>query len=356
MNVPFHRPPPQMADAVEKAKEAWLLGHGSAGPEVSDFEAAFAEYKDVDPAKVVAFDSCTSAMTIAVQVLGLKKVRVPALGWNATINAVTLAGATPVIEDVDQHGLMNWTSNVSKEGAKADGAIYVQLYGMSKLTATGSPKVIIDAAQALELYRERDAWATCYSFHTLKSLPLGGGGAALFKRKADADKARALRYHGVPSGPGGAREQLHRLGRKATMPAPFAAMGSEFIQYLDEWLERRREVVLRYNEAFSDLKVLPRSGYWYEEKWSWTSDACHAYVMLPKEPEAFSLHLYGEGIGNSRYYVPITSQHAWRTTDAYKGAEAIGDRAVAIPLFGWMEDWEVDAVIEAVKAWGGWSK
>src|SRR3989338_11491765 len=87
---------PEIDEVVDTLKSGWI----GTGPKVKKFEEMFAEYKSIKHA--LAVNSCTSALHLAMRVIGLKKgdeVIVPTMTFAATANAVIHAGGTPIFVD-----------------------------------------------------------------------------------------------------------------------------------------------------------------------------------------------------------------------------------------------------------------
>lgn len=340
MRVPYFRPPDELSQGLEAMNAAYLAGHATQGPEVAEFERVLADRFGVEPEQVVATSSCTDALIVALAVLRPERAHVPALTWNATANAPEIAGAETVLVDVDEHACLD------AERLPGDGvAMPVGLYGNAfaeRILDRGAP-AIVDGAQTFEHGHDPRAWATCLSFHAVKSLPLGQGGAAVFSDRDAADEARRVAQHGFSFGPG-VRTQVTRPGFRSFMTAPTAALGTALLPFVDGWAERRREVGEAYAAAFAGLPQVPRAG----------RDAWHMFVLLPADRDAFRAHCSEAGVDTAAYYTALPEQPAWRGDWDCPRAVAIGRRATTLPLHPTLTAAEVDRVIEVALSWPGW--
>ncbi|MDQ3936284.1 MAG: DegT/DnrJ/EryC1/StrS aminotransferase family protein [Actinomycetota bacterium] len=337
-SVPFFRPPAELRAGLEAMNAAYLAGHATQGPEVAGFEAALAERFGVEPELVVGTSSCTEALTIALAVLGERRAVVPALTWNATANAPRNLGMEVVLADVDEHACL------AADALPSGGVVLpVSLYGNEFDRSLLERRAIVDGAQALELGAYAEAFATCFSFHAVKSLPLGQGGAAVFAEREAADEARRVAQHGFSFGRG-PRTQVTSPAYRAFMIAPIAAMGTALLPHVDGWAARRAEVGRSYAEAFAGLPQVARA----------ERDAWHMFVLLPDDRDRLREHLADRGVESAAYYTALPDQPAWRGPRCER-AEWLGRRATALPLHPTLTDAEVARVTEAVLTWPGWT-
>jgi dTDP-4-amino-4,6-dideoxygalactose transaminase len=342
VRVPYFRPPDELSHGLEAMNAAYLAGHATQGPEVAEFERALAARLGVEPENVVGTSSCTDALIATLTVLRPGRAIVPALTWNATANAPEVAGAETVLADVDERGCLD------PGGASADSRtalLPVSLYGNDfdeGIFALGSP-VVVDGAQALELGHHPRAFATCFSFHAVKSLPLGQGGAAVLSDRSAADDARRVVQHGFSFGPG-VRAQVTKPGFRSFMTAPTAAMGTALLPFVDGWAERRRAVGERYAKAFEGLPQIPRAD----------RDAWHMFVLLPHDRDGLRAHCAAAGVDTAPYYTALPDQPAWQGDWACPRAVEIGRRATSLPLHPTLRPDEVEHVAETVLSWAGW--
>src|SRR5439155_3162485 len=195
---------PELGEA-ELAEVAAVLESGqlTMGPKVAELEEGLARACGVEHA--VAVSSGTAALHLAALALGIgpgDEVIVPAYTFPATANVVALAGARPVLVDVDPQTL-NLDPARLGVGPKTKAILAVHLFGRPVDWAAlpdGVP-VIEDAAGALGAsWQGRPCGSLgalgCLSFHPRKIVTTGEGGAVTTNDRALADEVRQLRNHG----------------------------------------------------------------------------------------------------------------------------------------------------------------
>src|SRR5690348_10538457 len=185
-----------MAAVQEPLRSGWVVQ----GPHVARFEQRFASY--IGAGHAVATTSCTTALHLAVAILGLKpgdEVIVPAFTWVSTPNVVEYMGATPRFCDID---LATFNLDVAQLdaliGERTVGIIPVHLFGLCaemgpvlELAERRGLWVVEDAACALGAWQgDRHAGTFgdigAFSFHPRKSITTGEGGM-LTTQSADWD-------------------------------------------------------------------------------------------------------------------------------------------------------------------------
>ena len=197
------------AEEARAVAEVLESGQLTMGPKVAEFESGLAAATGTGHA--VAVSSGTAALHLTVLALGLgpgDEVLVPAYTFPATANAVALAGATPVLVDVDPE-----TLNV--DGARLAGALTPRTRAAMAVHLFGRPvgwdafealpegvTVVEDAAGALGAQsRGRPCGslgvAGCLSFHPRKIVTTGEGGAVVTNDDTIVDGIRRLRHHGI---------------------------------------------------------------------------------------------------------------------------------------------------------------
>jgi len=383
--VPIVKPPlgeEEARSVLRPLEKGWIVQ----GPEVAAFEETFAAYAEVGHA--VATTSCTTALHLAVAILGLKpgdEVIVPAFTWVSTANVVEYMGATPVFVDVDLE-----TFNIDTAAIEAAvtprtvGMIPVHLFGLcAEMEAIGAIArehelwTVEDAACALGAWQgDRHAGGFgeigAFSFHPRKSITTGEGGMLTTSNLEWSETARSLRDHGADRTDlerheaSGAflLDDFNRLGFNYRMTDLQAALGRAQMDRL-EWVlgERRRRAAL-YDEALADLDwivppVVPEGN----------THGYQSYVCLftPDEPGLENLEDMSKRrnalMGRMEAHGVATRQgtHAAALTGYYADkygldAErfpnaAIAERlSLALPLYPDMTDDDQELVLEELMA------
>jgi len=196
-------------DAVaEVIRSGWI----GLGPKTAEFEKRFADF--VGAGHAVGVNSCTAALDLAMKLLGINhghEVIVPAMTFVSTAHVVAYNLATPVFADVDPHTLTMDLDDVRRKITSRTRAIVPVHYGgrpidMDALRDVAQCVPIVeDAAHAAGArYKDRRAGALgdigCFSFHAVKNLAMGDGGALTLNDPKLAERAKRLRWLGIDKG------------------------------------------------------------------------------------------------------------------------------------------------------------
>ena len=368
------------------------------GPRVEEFEESLAEYCGAKFAVVV--NSGTSALHIACLAAGVQpgdEVITSPVTFVASANCAVYCGAKPVFADIDPR-----TYNIAPEeirekfSSRTKAVIPVHLAGqicdmdsIQKTVRLAAPDrkvfIIEDACHALgSFYRGGKVgsctWAdmTVLSFHPVKHITTGEGGAVLTNDESLCRKLRLFRSHGITSDPKGfinkdlafplndSRFTIHDspnpwyyeqidLGYNYRITDIQSALGLSQLKKIDAIHQRRREIVNRYNETFSGLDHV-RTPYELPE----CDSNFHLYILLIDfaaigiERSPFMSSLREKGIQTQVHYIPVHLQPFFREHfgtafgDCPK-AEAYYERCLSLPLYPALCDQEIKRVIGEVK-------
>ena len=360
-------------DDIQEVERVLRSDWITTGPTVPVFEESLTHATGCRHA--VCVNSGTSALDIAVQSLnapaGSEVITTP-LTFVATANACLYHGLVPVFADIDRE-----TRNIDPREIrrriteKTRAIIAVDFAGhpcewdeIRRLADDHGLALIDDACHALGAeYRGRRlgtlADLTILSFHPVKHVTTGEGGAVLTEDPQRADLLRMLRSHGIDrnalarSGPGaGWAYDMTVLGRNYRMTDFQAALGISQLTRLDRFLSRRREIADRYTRAFLDLSHVEVPVTRPHVRHAW-----HIYTVLMKgipRDTAFSA-LRRMGIGANVHYLPVYRFSYYRERFAispagYPVSEDVCARTLTLPLFPRMSDADVDTVISAVNS------
>ena len=369
----------------------WL----TTGPNVVDFEAALAER--VNAKFAVSCSSGTAALHLAAMALRLgpnDAVVVPTLTFAATANAALYVGADVIFADVDPNsGLM--TSDTLQEaleqsrGRNVRAVFPVHLNGqcadpeeISKIAGTAGLHVIEDACHALGSSYDvsdgtvafagecRHSDAAVFSFHPVKTIAVGEGGAVTTNDAALDARMRQLRNHGLTRNP--ADFANHELGfacdgeanpwyyEVADLGFNFrlndisCAMGLSQLKKVDRFIERRRDLVQQYRDGLADLAPLLRP---IDQK-PGNAAAWHIFAVLIDfdrlgcERAKFIKKLRDRSIGSQVHYIPLHLQPLYQDRfgdqSRLAGAETYYEKVLSLPLFPSLSDDDVSYVIEVL--------
>lgn len=362
-------------DAVVAVLQSDFL---TTGPAVASFEGALAAAATVP--RAVAVSNGTAALHAALWAAGVgpgDEVVVPAISFVASANAALYVGASVVFADVDPRtGLIDPVSAGTVVGPKTKAIVPVDLTGMpAPLAEIGALAkgvgacVVEDAAHSLgATYQGRpvgaDADLATLSFHPVKLITSGEGGAVLASSVRLADRAAQFRDHGIARGPAGFVEpspgpwyyEQQELGFNLRLSAIQCALGESQLRKLPRFLERRRALAARYDRLLQELgsellQPLGRPSYAAESAW-------HLYVAqidfarAGKSRASVMAALRERGIGTQVHYIPIPAQPYYRALGhdpaRFPGALAYYERALSLPMYASMEDLDVDRVVAAL--------
>ena len=338
--------------AVQEVLESGQL---TMGPKVVELEELLTAACGVEHA--VAVSSGTAALHLAVLALGLEggdEVLVPAYTFPATANVVALAGARPVLVDVDPQTLNLDPAKVYDAVTPRTRAVLaVHLFGRpldwEELQNALPPDVRLleDAAGALGArWRGMPCGGLgemgCLSFHPRKIVTTGEGGAVTTSSDDLSDAIRRMRHHGIE--PRGDFE-IAEPGLNYRLSDILCAVGIPQLRRLKELLAARRSVAERYEERLRELEGvdLPSADKGDTHGWQ-------AYVVrLDRAQEAIPA-LREQGIEAQIGTYALHRLAAFRDQGEFLGASAAFDRAMALPFHTQLTDGELDRVVEAVAA------
>ena len=341
---------PDVGEA-EAAAVAEVLASGALtmGPKVAELEELVAAACGVEHAVAVA--NGTAALHLAVLALGLgpgDEVVVPDYTFPATANVVRLAGATPVLVDVDPA-----TFNLDLERLPAAltprtrALLAVHLFGRPldwealRAAVPSQVQLLEDAAGALGARsRGRPCGGLgvlgCLSFHPRKIVTTGEGGAVTTNDAELAAAVRRLRHHGL-----GSDGDLPQPSTNYRLADVLCAVGIPQLRRLEELLAARARVAAGYAERLRGVVELPEADPGDTHGWQ-------AYVVrLDRRDEALGA-LRAEGIEVQIGTYALHRLSAYRDQGPFPGADEAFERALALPLHSRLTETELDRVAAGV--------
>jgi dTDP-4-amino-4,6-dideoxygalactose transaminase len=354
-----------IANVAEVLRSVFL----TTGPVTARFEEDFAGYTGLR--HVVALNSCTAALQLALEGLGIgpgDEVIVPAMTFIATATAVLHTGATPVLVDVEENtGLIDVTETEKAITERTRAIVPVHLYGavadmraLRQLADAHDLKMVEDGAHCIE--GERDGVrpgqlgdAVCYSFYATKNLTCGEGGALGTNDSELAKKVGILKLHGMSkdaAGRYGGRYQHWDMllpGWKCNLSDIQAALLVGQLPRLDRQWERRQAISQRYDTGLGSVDAvrLPTVP---------GKSAYHLYTIWvpPDERDELLRKLPEEGVGVAVNYRAMHTLTYFREAfhcqpGDFPVAFSIGESTITLPLYPKLTDAEVDYVIDTVR-------
>lgn len=370
-----------VTDDDVRAVDAVLRGDWlTTGPAVDAFEAAL---RDVLGAPhTVAVSSGTAALHVACATLDLApgdEVIVPSLTFAATANAVVYCGGTPVFAEVDRGTFCLDATDVERRITPRTRAIMTVHYaglpaGLERLRARAREHdlpLIEDAAHALGAHADgarvgSGSQLATFSFHPVKHVTTGEGGAIATTSDVLARRMRRLRNHGLDTDirmrerANTWRYEMVELGWNYRLTDIGAALGTVQLRRLDANLARRRQLARLYLSAFGEDEVVQAQRVDDVDAHAW-----HIFPILlgverlRVDRDAFVRALRAERIGANVHYAAAHLQPYYRSRFGHREGELpitedICSRLVTLPLYPAMTDADLDDVVAAVRKLIAW--
>ncbi|MDE5866936.1 MAG: UDP-4-amino-4,6-dideoxy-N-acetyl-beta-L-altrosamine transaminase [Lachnospiraceae bacterium] len=346
------------------------------GPKITELEQKLC---DVTGAKyAVVCSNGTAALHIACLAAGVSagdEVITTPITFAASANCALYCGARPVFADIDPETYNIDPDSVAKcvtEKSKAVVAVdftgqSVELDEIMQLCRDKNMVLIEDGAHVIGTkYKGRPngsiADMTTLSFHPVKTVTGGEGGAVLTNNVEYYQKLLLYRAHGItrdesllehPSDGPWYYEQI-ALGYNYRMTDMQAALIISQLDKLDMFSKRRKEIVVKYNEAFSKISSI------IVQKEIAESDTTRHLYILRLKPENLSIDrkkffeaLAAENVCCNVHYIPTYYFPYYEKMGYKKGicpnAEKLYEEIISLPLYFAMTDEDVESVIAAVR-------
>lgn len=337
-------------------RSGWL----TQGPAVERFEKALA--RKVGAKFAATFNSGTAALHAAYFAAGVRsgdEVIVPALTFAATANAALYLGAVPVFADSDmQTGNMSIADARKKITKKTKAIVPVDYSGrpadlraFRALAKKYKLVFIEDAAQALGAeYRGRfvgtQADMTMFSFHPVKSITTGEGGAIVTNNPDFYRALRLFRNHGISKDPktftrknhGAWYQEMQALGFNYRMPEMSAALGESQLKRLGSFITKRRTAAGRYRKLLANVPnlILPPIEC-ADEKSAWHLYPVRLAPSIAHRRDEVFAKLRESGIGAQVHHIPVYLHLFYERLGYKKGicsnTESFVASEISIPLF-----------------------
>ena len=395
MKIPFS-PPDIGEEEINEVADTLRSGWITTGPKTKKFENQITAYCASD--KTVCLDSCTSALEMTLRMLGVKKgdeVIVPAYTYTATASVVCHVGAKPVMIDcapntiqIDYERLPYLISSRTKVVIPVDvggvpcdyDRIYEAVNSKRNIFVPNSPlqeifgRVIIlaDAAHSFGARRNFErtgvlADFTAFSFHAVKNLTTGEGGAVTWRKHPDIDGEELYKKFMLLTLHGQTKDALSKtqLGSweydiagpffKCNMTDIMASIGLAQLRRFPAMLKRRRRLIEFYNrelsecgvsvlQHFSDKEKLASSGHLYLTKLMWQEEEYRNKVIE---------RLAEMGVAANVHYKPLPMLTAYKNMgyniSDYPNAFEMYKNEITLPLYSAMTDEEAQYVADCYK-------
>lgn len=332
----------------------WYVG----GPELSAFEEEWAAY--CEAAHAVGLGNGLDALHLALRALDIgpgDEVITASNGYIATLLAISMAGATPVLVEPDPAThTIDPAAIEAKLTARTKAILPTHLYGhpadldpILALAREHRLKVVEDAAQSHGAYYKgkkigAHGDVVCWSFYPSKNLgALGDGGAITTDDPVLAARIRELGNYGSA-----VRYVNREKGVNSRLDPIQAAVLRAKLPHLEAWNDRRRAIAARYRDGLAgrDL-LLPQAAEWADPVW-------HLYVVRSERRDALAEALARTGVQTLIHYpIPPHLQDAYAELGLPRGslqvAERLADEVLSLPIGPQMTDAMIEQVIEAAR-------
>lgn len=395
MNIPFSPPDisqTEIDSVVETLKSGWI----TTGPKTKEFERQISEY--IGTEKTACLNSATASMEMTLRLLGIgtgDEVIVPAYTYTASCSVICHVGATPVMVDIQKNSPeMNYDLMAEAITDRTKAIIAVDLAGIicdyDKIykiveknrdifqtsnrndlqKKLGRIAVIADSSHgfgAIKNGKKSGMFAdfTCFSFHAVKNLTTAEGGAVTWQTINGIDNEWIYKQYMNLSLHGQTKDALNKtkLGSweydivspayKCNMTDIQASIGLEQLKRYSNMLERRQEIVSKYDAALAgeSVDVLNHK----------SEDHCssgHLYFIRPKEiheeqRNEIIVKLAEKGITSNVHYKPLPMLTAYKDLGFdirnYPNAYNFYKNEITLPLYSKLTDEQVEYIIMGVK-------
>jgi len=317
-------------DDIDSVVDVLNSDYLTTGPKVKEFEEAISSYCGAK--YCVAVSNGTAALHLTSLVLLQKgdKVLTTPNSFLATANSILYAGARPIFVDISKDGNINL--DLCEEELKKDPtikAIYAVAFSgnmvnqdkLRYLKETYGVIILEDNAHSIGAKYKGIKAGSCtnsdisiFSFHPVKHLTTGEGGAITTNSKELYEKLLILRNHGMvkTSDMKPWEYEMRELGFNYRITDIQCALGLSQLKKLPKFIARRVEIAKQYDEAFKDTLVKPL--YFYDGKSSY-----HLYVVqvdfgkLKITKEGLFNKLREKNIGIQLHYIPINKQPYYKS-------------------------------------------
>ncbi|UXC29327.1 UDP-4-amino-4,6-dideoxy-N-acetyl-beta-L-altrosamine transaminase [Aliarcobacter butzleri] len=348
---------------IETLKSDFL----TTGPKVQEFEENITKYCDAKYCVAVA--NGTAALHLASLVLLNEndKVLTTTNSFLATSNSILYANAKPIFVDIAENGNINL--DLCEEELKKDSsikAIYIVHFSgnpvnqgkLKYLKDTYNIKILEDCAHSLGAIFENTKAGSCtssdcsiLSFHPVKHITTGEGGAITTNSKEIYEKLLELRAHGIVRKPDIAPwyYEMHSLGFNYRLSDIACALGISQLKKVDNFIKKRKELALKYDKAFYNTLVKPL--YLYDGNSSY-----HLYVVKVdfKKLNITKVELFNKmkekNIGLQLHYIPINKQPFFKNLGYGNEKTPIMDKyyeeCFSLPMYPSLSEEEQEYVIK----------
>lgn len=393
MNIPFS--PPDIGEKeIEQVVDTLRSGWITTGPKTKQFEKEIASLCKTE--KAVCLNSATAALELTLRILGVKEgdeVITSSYTYTASASPVAHLGAKLVLVDTQKDSFeMDYEQLANAITEKTKVIIPVDIAGIivdyEKIFKIVDEKknlfkpdneiqklysriiVVSDSAHGLGAQKDGKmsgefADFTTFSFHAVKNLTTAEGGAATWKSKEGLDNEAIYKQYQLLSLHGQTKDAMHKNGLgaweydivdtyyKCNMTDIMAGIGLAQMERYEGLIERRHEIINKYNEAFKDLPVMVLN-----HKDENHRSSGHLYFVRvngidEKQRNEIIVKMAERGIACNVHYKPLPMLTAYKKLGFdikdYPNAFDFYKNEITLPLYSKLTDEQVDYIIDNFK-------
>lgn len=359
---------PKIAEeAVEAVKDVLLSGWIGLGPRTLEFEKAFADY--VGTPHCIALNSGTAALHIALKLLGVgqgDEVITTSLTFVSTNHSILYEGAEPVFADIQANtGNLDPASIKDRISERTKAIILVHFAGypcdldeIYALARDNNIGVIEDCAHAAGAeYRGRrigEGELCTFSFHAVKNLPTGDGGALTTSSEAFDARSRKLRWLGIDKSTYARASAsnyswdylVEEVGYKYHMNDITAAIALVQLAKLDEENARRRAIAARYSQNLTGTPGLRLLEYENDR-----TSAFWFFPILAEDRDGLMMKLSDANVDTGVHFRRNDAYPMYREEDLPE-TESFWRKELSLPMHLSLTDEHVDYICDVIRS--GW--
>ena len=393
MNIPFSPPDigeKEIEQVIDTLKSGWI----TTGPKTKQFEREIANLCHTE--KAVCLNSATAALELTLKILGIgedDEVITSAYTYTASASPVAHLGAKLVLVDTQKDSVeMDYEKLANAITEKTKVIIPVDIAGIivdyDKIFKIVEEKknlfkpnneiqklynriiVVADSAHGIGAQKDGKmsgeiADFTTFSFHAVKNLTTAEGGAATWKNKEGLDNEAIYKQYQLLSLHGQTKDAMHKNGLgaweydivdtyyKCNMTGIMAGIGLAQMERYEGLIERRHEIISKYNEAFKDLPVMVLNHRNENHR-----SSGHLYFIRIKgideeKRNEIIVKMAERGIACNVHYKPLPMLTAYKKLGFdikdYPNAFDFYKNEITLPLYSKLTDEQVDYIINNFK-------
>ena len=355
-------------DAIKAVNEVLRSGWIGAGPKTSLFEEKFAEY--TCSSFCSGLNSCTAALHLGLKLLdlapGTEVISTP-ITFVSTNHAILYNSCKVIFADIELDTGNLDIRSVEKKITPSTGAILIMHYGgypcdidafYALSSRTGIP-IIEDCAHACGARYKGGIIGShgnihAFSFHAVKNLPIGDGGALTLKSHEHYKRIKRLKWLGIDRDTFERANrqsyqweyEVNEIGFKYQMNDIHAALALAQLKYLDDHNEKRRQIAEKYRQRLKNVPGIKLLNYSSDRQ-----SSCHLFCILSEKRDNLVAKLKSEGVDAGVHY-KRNDLYPMYEKQYLPNAEIFWRSVISLPMHIEITDEHIDYITSIIKK--GW--